>query len=142
MARLGRRIAFDYGDVRVGVAVCDSDGILATPHGSLSTKDPSLMSRIHELIQEFEPVKFYIGLPLHLSGNESESTIKAREFGETLVNTFDIPCEFIDERLSTVSASKNLSQAGVSAKESKDKIDAMAAVQILEQALSIARKEL
>ncbi len=142
MARIGRRIAFDYGDVRIGVAVCDPDAILATPYGVLLSKDPTLMSQIQKLIQEFEPVKFYIGLPIHLSGNESDSTSKARAFGELLSKKFAIPYEFIDERLSTVSASKNLSQAGISAKEAKDKIDAMAAVQILEHALSKVRKEI
>jgi putative holliday junction resolvase len=142
MARIGRRIAFDYGDVRIGVAVCDPDGILATPYGALQSKDPQLMSRIFELIQEFEPVKFYIGLPVQLSGVDSESTRKAREFGESLASKFDIPCEYIDERLSTVSAVKNLAEAGISAKEAKNKIDAMAAVQILEQGLRKVRSEL
>lgn len=142
MARIGRRIAFDHGDVRIGVAVCDPDGILATPYGALQSKDPQLMSRIFELIQEFEPVKFYIGLPVQLSGVDSESTRKAREFGESLASKFDIPCEYIDERLSTVSAAKNLAEAGISAKEAKNKIDAMAAVQILEQGLRKVRSEL
>jgi putative Holliday junction resolvase len=142
MARIGRRIAFDYGDVRIGVAICDPDGILATPHGILLSKDPKLMSLILELIQEFEPVKFYIGLPVHLSGTDSEATRKAREFGDSLTSKFDIPCEYIDERLSTVSAAKNLAQAGISAKDAKDKIDAMAAVEILEQGLRKVRTEL
>ncbi|MSX13974.1 MAG: Holliday junction resolvase RuvX, partial [Actinobacteria bacterium] len=63
MARIGRRLAFDYGDVRIGVAICDPDGILSTPLTVLSTKDPNLLKLVQGLIEEYEPVKFYIGLP-------------------------------------------------------------------------------
>ena len=135
MARIGRRLAFDYGDVRIGVAICDPDGILSTPLTVLSTKDPNLLKLVQGLIEEYEPVKFYIGLPVHLSGKESESTNKARKFGELLAATFDVPFSYIDERLSTISASKSLAEAGVNAKDAKSKIDAMAAVQILEQGI-------
>lgn len=135
MARFGRRLAFDYGDVRIGVAICDPDGILSTPLTVLSSKDPNLFKQIQELIEEHEPVKIYLGLPVHLSGNESDSTIKTRNFGELLTSKFDIPCTYIDERLSTVSAAKKLSEAGLNAKEAKTKIDAMAAVAILEQGI-------
>lgn len=135
MARIGRRIAFDYGDVRIGVAICDPDGILSTPLTALSSKDPGLLKQIRSLLEEYEPVKIYIGLPLHLSGDESESTAKARKFGELISQNFDITCAYVDERLSTVSAAKNLADAGVSARDAKTKIDAMAAVAILEQGI-------
>ena len=135
MARIGRRIAFDYGDVRIGVAICDPDGILSTPLTALSSKDPGLLKHIRSLLEEYEPVKIYIGLPLHLSGDESESTAKARKFGELISQNFDITCAYVDERLSTVSAAKNLADAGVSARDAKTKIDAMAAVAILEQGI-------
>jgi len=58
MARLGRRIAFDYGDVRIGVAICDPDGLVATPLDVLQSKDPNLIVKINDLVQEYEPVKF------------------------------------------------------------------------------------
>ena len=135
MPRLGRRIAFDYGDVRIGVAICDPDGILSTPLTVLPSKDPNLIKQIRELFDEYEPVKIYIGLPVHLSGNESESSAKARKFGELIASNFDIACTYVDERLSTVSAARNLADAGVSARDSKRKIDAMAAVSILEQGI-------
>ena len=50
MSRIGRRIAFDYGDVRIGVAVCDPDGILATPLTTLQSKDVALKKQIAEII--------------------------------------------------------------------------------------------
>jgi putative Holliday junction resolvase len=121
--------------VRIGVAICDPDGILSTPLTALSSKDPGLLKQIRRLLEEYEPVKIYIGLPLHLSGDESESTAKARKFGELISQNFDITCVYVDERLSTVSAAKNLADAGVSARDAKTKIDAMAAVAILEQGI-------
>jgi len=63
MARIGRRIAFDYGDVRIGVAVCDPDGILATPVATLQSKSPTLKSDIAKILEEYEPVKAYVVIP-------------------------------------------------------------------------------
>jgi len=60
MSRLGRRLAFDYGDVRIGVAVCDPDGILATTLEFLSTKDPALKASIQSRCSEYEPTKIYV----------------------------------------------------------------------------------
>ncbi len=77
MSRPGRRLAFDYGDVRIGVAVCDLDGILSTPLDPLDSKNPAVMSEIEKIYNEYEPVRIYIGLPLNLSGEPSESSAKA-----------------------------------------------------------------
>ena len=79
MSRLGRRLAFDFGDTRIGVAVCDPDGILATPLSFLLTKDPSLKQKLADLFNEYEPSKIYVGYPLHLSGEESVSSEKAEK---------------------------------------------------------------
>jgi putative Holliday junction resolvase len=133
MSRLGRRLAFDYGDARIGVAVCDPDGILATPLDFLSTKDPSLKASIHLLCVEYEPKKLYVGLPLNLSGESSASTVKARTFAPC-------PVELIDERLTTSSAATSLSQAGLSAKDQRKRIDSQSAVIILESGLANDRE--
>jgi len=136
MSRLGRRLAFDYGDVRIGVAVCDPDGILATPLEFLSTKSPALKQSIIHLCSEYEPTKIYVGLPLHLSGEHSESTSKALAFSEMLADLVSCPVELIDERLTTSSASSSLSQAGVNARDQRKKIDSQSAVVILESGLA------
>lgn len=136
MRRLGRRIAFDYGDVRIGVAICDPDGILATPLTTLLRKDPQLKSQLSALFQEYEPVKIYVGSPKLLSGADGEAVNKVFEFTSFLTNNFDLPITLVDERLSTVSAQRQLQQAGKSARESKNLIDAAAAVAILEQGLA------
>jgi putative Holliday junction resolvase len=140
MSRLGRRLAFDYGDVRIGVAVCDPDGILATPLEFLTTKDPSLKSSILALCEEYEPTKIYVGLPLNLSGEESESTKKALAFTDLLTRLVSCPVKLIDERLTTSSASASLSQAGLSAKDARKKIDSQSAVIILESGLAQDRE--
>jgi putative Holliday junction resolvase len=140
MSRLGRRLAFDYGDVRIGVAVCDPDGILATPLDFLTTKHPALKTSILELFSEYEPTKIYVGLPLNLSGDHSESTTKAIAFSEFLITVATCPVELIDERLTTSWASASLSQAGVNAKDQRRKIDSQSAVVILESGLAKDRE--
>jgi putative Holliday junction resolvase len=140
MSRIGRRIAFDYGDVRIGVAVCDPDGILATPLTTLQSKDPSLKKQIAELIEEYEPVKIYVGQPKLLSGEDGSAVAKVQVFTEMLTSNFDIQVAMVDERLSTVSAAKQLRESGVNAKDARSVIDAAAAVAILEQGLANDRK--
>ena len=140
MSRFGRRIAFDYGDVRIGVAVCDPDGLVATPLEVISSKDPSLIANIRVLIEEYEPVKLYVGRPKMLSGTDSTAVDKASSFAEKLTNHFDIEITMIDERLSTVSAARSLREAGIDAKSAKSKIDSVAAVAILEQGLAIDKR--
>ena len=140
MSRIGRRIAFDYGDVRIGVAVCDPDGILATPLTTLQSKDPSLKRQIAELIDEYEPAKIYVGQPKLLSGEDGSAVAKVLVFTELLTSNFDIPVILVDERLSTVSAAKQLRESGINAKDARSVIDAAAAVAILEQGLANERK--
>jgi putative Holliday junction resolvase len=136
MPRLGRRLAFDYGDVRIGVAVCDMDGILSSPLEPLNSKHPALLDHVGGLVKEYEPVRIYVGQPLNLSGEPSASSAKASAFAEQLRSSFDCEVVMIDERLTTVSASALLTQAGVNTKDQKKLIDSVAAVAILESGLA------
>ncbi len=135
----GRRVAFDYGDVRIGVAISDPDSILASPLTTLSSGDPKLFAQISELIAEHEPVALYVGEPLNLSGQSSASAQKALAFAEKLRSEFKLPVTMIDERLSTVAATSAMRQSGVNAKEARSNIDMAAAVAILEQGLAIEK---
>ena len=67
----GRRVAFDYGDIRIGVAICDPDGIISSPLTVLATEKKSLASEIKAIFVEYEPIQIFVGLPKHLSGVES-----------------------------------------------------------------------
>ena len=136
----GRRIAFDYGDVRIGVAVSDPDSILSSPLTTLKTMDKTLSSQISDIITEIEPVAIYVGRPSMLSGHDGTATEKAAEFVSLLQAITQIPIELIDERMSTISAARNLRDAGRNAKESKDAIDMAAAVAILEFAIEIEKR--
>ena len=137
----GRRLAFDYGDVRIGVAVCDPDGILATPVITLKNNDEHLWEQIDELIEEYEPIHIYVGAPKHMSGAPSASMLKAEEFKDSISERSGITCSMVDERLSTVGAAKQLKESGMSTRESKAAIDQAAAVAILEQALAIEKRK-
>ena len=131
----GRRIAFDYGDIRTGVALCDPDGILSSPLCVLQTQDNNFIELVQALLLEHQPIRIFIGLPKNMSGTSGESVDKVEAFAESVRTVSEIPITLIDERLSTVSAQKKLKEAGVSSRDSKGLIDAMAAVAILEQGL-------
>lgn len=135
----GRRLAFDYGDVRIGVAVSDRDSIMASPVVTLETKKADLWDRIFDLLAEYEPIHVYVGRPLHLAGQASESTSKAELFASEIRDRFDLEVTLIDERLSTISAQRTLHDAGLSSRASKSVIDQAAAVAILEMALDLEK---
>jgi putative Holliday junction resolvase len=132
----GRRIAFDYGDVRIGVAICDPDRILCSPLPALKSQDKGLIDEIKGLLDEYSPIRVFVGLPMNMSGTQGQSAEKAKIFAELLTRNFQIEVLLIDERLSTVSAQRKLKEAGLSSRDSKEFIDSMAAVAILEQGLS------
>ena len=137
----GRRIAFDYGDVRIGVAVSDPDSILSSPLTTLKSTDKNLLKQITEILSEIDPVTIYVGRPALLSGHDGSATEKASEFVEQLRRLTDVPVEMIDERMSTISAARSLRDAGRTAKDSKDSIDMASAVAILEFALEIEKRK-
>ena len=141
MMQRGRRIAFDYGDVRIGVAVSDPDSILSSPLTTLKATDKNLLKQITEILSEIEPVTIYVGRPALLSGQDGSATRKASEFVEQLRTLTQVPVEMIDERMSTISAARSLRDAGRTAKDSKDSIDMASAVAILEFALEIEKRK-
>lgn len=135
----GRRMAFDYGDVRIGIAVCDPDGILASPVATFLSADKKLKSQLIEIFNEYEPIVIYVGKPSNMDGTTGTAADKAASFCSLLATLTSAPIELIDERLSTVSAVKNMRDAGLSTKDSKSRIDQAAAVAILEFALAIEK---
>lgn len=138
----GRRIAFDYGDVRIGVAVSDPDSILASPLATLKSDSKSLPKEILAIFEEIEPVQIFVGKPALLSGNLGSASEKAEEFAKRLAALIDVEILMVDERMSTVSAARNLREAGKNAKDSKSSIDMAAAVAILEFGIEIQKRKL
>ena len=137
--KIGRRIALDYGDTRIGVAMSDPHGILASPLTVVLREDPLLAQKIQSLIAEYEPISIYLGNPLRLSGAAGESVSKVANFKLWLEELTTVPVVLIDERLSTSSGLKSLREAGIDSKKAKTKIDAVAAVAILEQGLAMEK---
>ena len=141
MMQRGRRIAFDYGDVRIGVATSDADSIICSPLTTLKSSEKSLLKSISEIFLEIQPIQIFVGRPALLSGKDGAATDKAVAFADVLRGITEIEVIMIDERLSTVSAARNLREAGKNAKDSKDSIDMAAAVGILEFAIDLEKRK-
>ncbi|CAB4584388.1 MAG: Holliday junction resolvase RuvX [Actinobacteria bacterium] len=135
----GRRIAFDYGAVRIGVAMSDLSGLLASPHENFSSQSPELFSEIAIFIDEYQPLYIVVGNPRHLSGVASAKSESVLEFIAGLKQITNVPIYLLDERLTTVSGARELREAGVSSRAAKNHIDAAAAVTILESAMNQER---
>ena len=136
----GRRLAFDFGDVRIGVAVSDPDGIFASPRDFLAN-DENLEFNLSALLAEVAPIYIVLGLPLHLHGGSSAKADSVRGFAEQLRTTYPGDIYFVDERLSTVSAAKALRESGKDARASRSLIDSAAAAGILESALMAEKSQ-
>ena len=137
----GRRIAFDYGDVRIGVAASDADSIICSPLTTLKSSDKSLLKSIAQIFLDIQPIQIFVGRPALLSGKDGAATDKAVAFADLLRGITDIEVIMVDERLSTVSAARNLRESGKNAKDSKDSIDMAAAVGILEFAIDLEKRK-
>jgi putative Holliday junction resolvase len=131
-------LAFDVGTARIGVAVCDPDGILATPLQRIERNGAELDS-VRALLEELEPVAIYVGLPINLEGKFTQSTYDAVYFAEDIEELTNTRVRMIDERLSTRAAQAQMHSAGKTVKSSKDWIDSASAVEILERALEVLK---
>ena len=137
----GVRIALDVGSVRIGVAKCDRDGLLATPLTTIPAGTKAIQTLL-DLIQEHDAICVYVGKPVSLAGRDTTSTLLAIDFARELksaLNQSTIQDRLIDERLSTVSAQRGMHEAGRNIKQSRDAIDQAAAVVILDHALDSER---
>jgi putative Holliday junction resolvase len=141
MMERGRRIAFDFGDARIGVAVSDPDSILSSPHTTLKATDKNLFASIIAIFQEIEPVQIFVGRPALLSGNSGSASEKAEEFAQKLAEITDVEIVMVDERMSTISAARSLREAGKNAKDSKSSIDMAAAIAILDFGIELQKSK-
>jgi putative Holliday junction resolvase len=138
----GVRIGVDVGSVRVGVAVSDPSAMLATPLVTLrrDASGGSDIDRLAELATEYDAVEFVVGLPRSLSGREGPAAETARAYAATLANRVaPIPVQLSDERLTTVSATRTLSDRGVRGRRQRAVVDQAAAVLILQTWLDSRR---
>ena len=139
--RTGVRLALDMGARRIGVARCDREAILAVPLETLDATDAHWIDRVRALVEEHEPIELIVGDPVSLRGTHELASATVRERVGALREVLpDLNIRLVDERLTTATALKQLRAAGRDAKAAKSRVDAAAAVGILEFALEYERR--
>ncbi len=131
---IGRRVGFDFGDKRIGVATSDHESILVSPHATILNNE-KLVDKLWEIINEVKPIYVVVGDPKHLSGDASAKSCDVAEFAILLKSIFKGPIYFVDERLTTTNSYAQMRQIGKSEKDSRHIIDQISAINILESAL-------
>jgi putative Holliday junction resolvase len=132
------RVGVDVGSVRVGVAACDPDGLIATPVETLRRGQGDLEA-LARLVSEREAVEVVVGLPTTLAGRHGSAAQAAQEYAEAVAARVGVPVRLVDERLSTVGAARDLRSSGVGSRKGRSVIDQAAAVIILQGALDTER---
>ncbi|WP_457962538.1 Holliday junction resolvase RuvX [Arthrobacter sp. D1-29] len=142
----GIKLGVDVGTVRVGVAICDRDSILATPYKTLdrNPKKNSDVRIIGSLVEELGAVQVIVGLPRTMKGEEHASARMATEYAQLVATELenrglDVPVNLVDERLSSVSAHRNLHEAGMSSRNHRKVVDQVAAAGILQHAIEMQK---
>lgn len=143
----GVRLGVDVGTVRIGVAICDPDGILATPLKTVSRDNsdesqiPADMVELARLVEEHGSVEVVLGLPINLAGQEGPAAVHIRAYAQKLATIIaPVPVLLTDERMSTAVAARRLSDRGVRGKRQRAVVDQAAAVEILQGWLDAQRR--
>ncbi len=135
-----RVLALDIGVARIGIAISDSDGLIAQPLCVLSANEVTQHSKAFvRILQDWEPDVLLCGLPLSLSGSESEHAQATKKTAQLIAKNTHLPLEFTDERLSSKQAKRILRERGLSEKQMRGKIDAVAASVFLQSWLDEKR---
>ncbi len=128
-----RILAIDYGSQRIGLALSDPTGTLARPLPFLPAKaDAKLAREITDLAKKEDVHLLLLGLPRNMDGSSGEAALKVQAFAATLGAATTIPIKLIDERLSTVQASRQLQEAGKNTRKQRGQIDSEAACVLLQ----------
>jgi putative holliday junction resolvase len=136
--RRGVRLAVDVGAVRIGVARSDIEGRLAVPVETVLRGDGDV-ARIAQLAHECSAIELVVGLPRGLSGHEGAAALAVRDFATELARVVALPLRLVDERFTTVSAQRELHDAGRDVRASRAVVDQAAATVLLQDALDRER---
>jgi putative Holliday junction resolvase len=131
-----RILGVDFGEKRIGLAVSDPTGTIATPLDTVKRragKRPPL-KQIADTARELHVAHVVVGLPLDLSGQENAWCAEVREMGGKLADKLGVPVSFVDERMTSVRAQRAIRAVGLSrsARREKGRVDAGAAQLILQ----------
>ena len=137
----GRTLGLDLGAKRIGVAISDPSGILASPHGVIERSGDRSADHaaVRGLVEELEAERVVVGLPLSLSGASGPAAHAAQAEADELAAALSVPVETFDERLTTVAASRSMRAGGTKAKKQRKRIDEMAASVMLQNWLEQQR---
>jgi putative holliday junction resolvase len=129
----GTVLAFDFGEVRIGVATGETMLKVAHPLTTIEAESNEIkFAKIASLIQEWQPSLLIVGLPTHMDGEAHLLTQLSKKFAQRLEGRFNLPVMMVDERLSSEEASQSLSQTGIHGRKQKPILDAVAAQTILQ----------
>ncbi len=126
-----RYLAIDHGTRRIGLAICDAGETIASPLCVLDGRT-DVVPRIARIVREEGVGALVVGLPLNMDDSEGPQATKAKAFGERLSEDLALPVYFQDERLSSFGAQEKLEPAGFSRARRRDRLDAVAAAEILQ----------
>jgi len=133
---VSRTLGIDFGTHRIGLALSDPTGTLASPLPFLENSGPQkVITALQELVQAQDVQTVVIGLPRNMDGTYGPAAQKVREFIAQIQPHLSAKMICQDERLTTVQASRGLSQMGLSQKELRKKVDSSSAALILQQFL-------
>ncbi len=129
-------LGLDLGTKTIGLALSDGALIVASPHSTIRrAKFTADAEALRGLVEQHGIGGLVIGLPVNMDGSEGPRCQSARQFATNLLERFDIPVAFWDERLSTAAVTRTLIEADVSRKRRAEVVDKMAAAYILQGAL-------
>jgi putative Holliday junction resolvase len=126
-----RVLAIDWGEARLGLALSDETGIIASPYDVIPNND-ELHTRLTDIIRYEKIDRIVVGLPITLSGAEGEAAKAARVFADKLTENVSVPVELFDERMTTRAAERAMRESGANEREIKERADAVAAALLLE----------
>jgi putative holliday junction resolvase len=142
LPRTGRLAAIDYGSVRIGVAITDQEQRLASPLENYTRRGQEADARwLKELAASERIVGFVVGLPVHMSGKESQKSREARQFGQWLGELTNLPVRYFDERYTSAQAEALLMDAELTKKRRKERLDKLAAQILLATYIESSRGE-
>lgn len=137
-----RTLGLDIGDARIGVAISDPTGSVATPLTVLATERLRAGSRdLHDIVVEYDVARIVVGLPVTLAGEEGPQARHVRALAAKVLTGIEGPVCFADERLSSQEAKRRMREQGVSEREARGSIDKVAAAIFLQSYLDAERAE-
>lgn len=137
-----RLLGLDVGRRRIGAALSDPSGLLASPLGVIQVRGTQEgLEEVCTWVREHRVARVIVGLPLHLNGSEGEEAAWVRGWAGRLQARLDIPVELWDERLSTVAAERMLRESGMSRGRRRVRRDAVAAAMVLQSYLDAQRRK-